>query len=178
MNSSSRFTVALHIMTYMASRELAFGKERCGLVSSDELAESVNTNPVFIRRLMSQLREGGVVISERGRNGGSTLAKLPGNISLLEIYNAVEKGSMFHMHYGDPNEICPVGSNIQDCVCSVFTEAEDAMKKVFASRTLESIALEIIELSGVSDLIRQGKTFEEVKAIMMEKAAMMQNATG
>ncbi len=174
MNTSSRFIVALHIMTFLASRELSFGKEATGLVSSDQLGMSVNTNPVLIRRLLAQLRKAGLVLSERGRNGGTELALPPDKISLLDIFNAVEKGPLFQMHYGDPSEFCPVGSNIQDCVCSVFSEAEDAMKNVLAGRNLEDVALEIIEMSGVRELIDRGRTFEEVKAIMMERAGMTQ----
>ena len=174
MNSSSRFIVALHIMTFLASKVVAFGKEVVGLTSSEDMAMSVNTNPVFIRRLLAQLAKAGLVVTERGRYGGTSLAKSPDQINLLEIYDAVEKGSVFQMHYGDPSDFCPVGSNIQDCMCSVFTDAENAMKQVLGNRTLESVALEIIEMSGVGEMIAQGMSYEEVREVMMAKAGMLQ----
>ncbi len=172
MNTSSRFIVALHILTYIAARIVAFGKEATGLIRSDELAMSVNTNPVFIRRLVAQMGSAGLIHAERGRNGGITLAKAPGQITLLDIYDAVEKGSIFQMHYNDPSAHCAVGSNIQDCVCGIFTEAEDAMRAVLGKRNLEEIAKEIIELSGVKQMIEAGKSFDEIRAIMLERAGM------
>ena len=174
MNTSSRFIVALHVMTIMASKLLTFGRGASGLCNSDELATSVNTNPVFIRRLLAQLGKAGLVITERGRKGGTSLAKPPAAISLLDIYNAVEKGSVFQMHHGNPNAYCPVGSNIQECVLSVFNEAENAMKKVLEERSVEAVALEIIEMSGIRNLIDQGLSYEEVKLLMMEKAGIAQ----
>ena len=49
MQISSRFTVALHIF---ACTE--YFKDKCK-VTSDFLASSINTNPVIIRRILSQL---------------------------------------------------------------------------------------------------------------------------
>lgn len=173
MNTSSRFIVALHIMAFMASKLLTFGKEVACRVSSQDLAMSVNTNPVFIRRLLSRLGRAGLVTAERGRNGGVWLAKHPDEINLKTIYEAVEGGPLFPMHSSDPSPYCPVGSNVQMAVQSVFTEAEDAMKESLASRSLSDVANEIVESSGVREMVEQGMSFEEIKAVMMKRAGLL-----
>ena len=49
------------------------------------------------------------------------------------------------------------------------------MKNVLASRSLGSVATVIIEESGVRELVDQGLSFEQIKAMMMEKAGLTQS---
>jgi DNA-binding IscR family transcriptional regulator len=53
MQISSRFTVALHIFTCVDT----FKDEH--KVTSDFLASSINTNPVIIRKILTQLKNAG-----------------------------------------------------------------------------------------------------------------------
>ena len=56
----------------------------------------------------------------------------------------------------------------------MFTDAENAMKQVLENRTLESVALEIVEMSGVREMIEQGMSYEEIREVMMAKAGLVQ----
>ena len=60
MQISSRFTVALHIFTCVDT----FGNEY--KITSDFLAGSINTNPVIIRKILSQLKNAGLIMVARG----------------------------------------------------------------------------------------------------------------
>ena len=60
MLSSSRFLVAIHVLSMLAH------KSGAGPVCSSVIATSVNTNPVVIRRLMSQLEKANLVTSVAG----------------------------------------------------------------------------------------------------------------
>ena len=51
MQISSRFTIAVHMLCYIA---LFQDKEK---VTSDIMAGSINANPVVVRRLLSQLKQ-------------------------------------------------------------------------------------------------------------------------
>ncbi len=53
------------------------------------IAESVNTNAVVIRRILGMLKNAGLVDMKRG-TGGSYLTKPIEDISLLEVYKAVD----------------------------------------------------------------------------------------
>ena len=55
MQISSRFTIAIHMMTCMET----FKEDH--KVTSDFLAASINVNPVIIRRILSQLKDAGLI---------------------------------------------------------------------------------------------------------------------
>ena len=60
MQISSRFTIALHIFACVDT----FKDEH--KVTSDFLASSINTNPVIIRKILTQLKNAGLINVARG----------------------------------------------------------------------------------------------------------------
>lgn len=130
MNLSTRFTVALHILTLLASS----GE---GPLTSEYIAGSVNTNPVIVRRLLGLLRVKGFVTSQPGNGGGWRLVKNPDSITLLDVRRAVNEGSPFSMHTKQPNPACPVGRNIQAALSGLYSHAERAMEAELAQTTIE-----------------------------------------
>ena len=117
MKISSRFTVAVHILSLVAI-------ERNELCTSEWIAESVNTNPVVIRRVIGKLRNAGLIQVRRGL-GGATLEKPLHLITLLDVYRAVEvveEGELFQFHE-QPNPNCPVGANIQGVLELIITSS-------------------------------------------------------
>jgi Rrf2 family protein len=132
MSTSSRFAVAVHILALMAAAEDE-------PVKSDCMAKSVNTNPVVIRRILCSLAHAELVSSQTGALGGSRLARAPRQISLLDVYRAVEEGCVFGMHRQSPNRRCPVGGNIQTVLQGVLEEANLAVERVLAKMTIEEV---------------------------------------
>lgn len=107
MQITSRFTIAIHMLTTIA----VFQDQMT--VSSTVLAGSVDANPVVIRRIMLQLSDAGMLDVKKGR-GGIRLAKAPEKISFYDVFDAVEaldNNELFHFHE-NPNPACPVGRNI------------------------------------------------------------------
>ena len=91
-------------------------------VTSEFLASSINVNPVIIRRILSQLRDAGIVEVRRG-TGGAAPAKPLQEITLLDVYRAVdcvEEKALFHFHE-NPNMSCPVGRNIHNILAVSYT---------------------------------------------------------
>ncbi|MFE4711882.1 Rrf2 family transcriptional regulator [Bacillus sp. FJAT-27264] len=137
MNISTRFAVAIHILTLIDSN-------KDGKSTSEWIASSVNTNPVVIRRITGMLNKAGLVDVRPGV-AGAKLARDPEQITLLEIYkavNAVEEGSLFAVHE-HPNPDCPVGKNIAGAIVPVFGRAQTAMESVLQGVTLAEIANEM-----------------------------------
>ncbi len=141
--------------------------------TSNEIAESVNTNPVVIRRMLSQLQQAGLVTSKTGRGGGTTLAKPAHEITLRAIYEAVEEGDLFRLHYTAPNQTCPIGSNIQDAVLDVFSEAADAMKQVLDTKTVADITEEVMTRAGVREHIAQGLDGDTIREQLEKQAGLV-----
>jgi len=149
MNINSQFAVATHIMAILAGNKLYFQDNAC--TNSSMIAESVNTNPVVIRRILSKLKKADLVVSKPGPFGGSEIACHPSKITLNDIYAAVEEdGSLFHMHYGEPNPNCPVGGNIRASLKGTMEKAESSIKKVLSKTTLLGLTNDILERAGIS----------------------------
>lgn len=132
MPANSRFAIAVHILTLMARA----GSEP---LKSDKVAASVNTNPVVIRRILCALSKAGLVVSQTGAAGGSRLALKPGQITLLEVYRAVDGGDVFALHSQPPNAKCPVGMNIEAALDLILHEVELGVERVLEKITIEKV---------------------------------------
>ena len=105
MSASSRFAVAVHALTLMASR----GDEP---LNSGQIAASVNTNAVVIRRILCALSNAGLVTTQAGAAGGSRLARPPAEITLLDVRRALDEGGAFVLHRRTPDKRCLVGMTL------------------------------------------------------------------
>lgn len=132
MAANSQFSIAVHVLTILARS----GEQR---VKSDCLARSVNTNPVVIRRLLSNLQDASLVVSQVGAAGGTSLAKLPKDIRLSEIYRALRCGEVFALHPNKPNENCPVGRNIEAVLCNLQKEIDRSIEDKLRQYTLRDV---------------------------------------
>ena len=128
MQISSRFTVALHIFTCVDTFKDEYK------VTSDFLAGSIGTNPVIIRKILTQLQGAGLITVARGI-GGIEPTKELSDISFYDVYQAIEPlegGDLFRFHE-TPCPECPVGRNIHalldEKLKAIQNAMEDEMKK-------------------------------------------------
>lgn len=134
MQISSRLTIAIHILACIDTFKDDYK------VTGDFLAGSVNVNPVIIRRLLQQLKSAGIVSVTRG-SGGAQTAKPLNEITMLDIYRAVEcvdNGELFHFHE-NPNHECPVGRNIHNVLDDRLLQIQKAMENEMAKITMAEI---------------------------------------
>ena len=132
MQFSSRLPVAVHILLAIVEFE---GKEK---TTSTFLAGSVNVNPVIIRNTLGQLKTAGLVTVKAGE-GGAFLAKDPKDITLMDIFNAVEKKeALFHFHE-NPNPECPVGKNVHAVLDCRLAAIQETMQRQMKSITLQDL---------------------------------------
>lgn len=124
MKITSRFSVAVHTLLAIHT----FGGEY--KTTSEFIASSVNVNPVIIRRTLGSLKEAGIVEVKAG-SGGATIIKPLRDISLLDVYKAVdsvEDDGLFNFH-DNPNPACPVGRNIHAVLDGHLFDAQLAMER-------------------------------------------------
>ena len=141
MQISSRFTIALHIFTCVD----VFKDEY--KVTSDFLAGSINTNPVVIRKILTQLRNAGLITVARG-TGGVTPTRPLSDITFYDVYQAiepVENGDLFHFHEAR-NPECPVGRNIHGLLDGELKAIQSAMEDEMKKYTIEDLREGIQEL--------------------------------
>ncbi|MFD9376457.1 Rrf2 family transcriptional regulator [Streptomyces sp. NPDC059999] len=136
MSASSRMTVATHALTWMA---LVCPQRADGIVTSDQIADSVNTNPVVIRRILGSLRDAGLVLSQRGQGAGWRLARTPESTTLRDVYLAVEPDPLIALHAATPNHKCPVGRGLPPALRKAYSRAEESMKAELAAVTVADV---------------------------------------
>lgn len=116
-------------------------------ITSDFLASSVGNNPVEIRKLLSNLKKAGIIEVTRG-TGGAILKKEPKEITLLDIYDAVDSASLeeligVHSH---PNQNCPFGKNISDLLSEAYVGISETVRLKMESITLEQLLTRLQEM--------------------------------
>ena len=135
MQIGSKFTIGVHIIT-----AIDYFKEM-DRVNSDFLAGSIGVNPVIVRTVISQLREAGILETQRG-SSGAVLKKRLDEITLYDVYKAVgsvnEEEGLFHFHE-QPNPDCPVGRNIHKVLDHRLLEAQRVMEEELQKTTLADI---------------------------------------
>lgn len=133
MAANSRYTIALHSLLLLEGPD-------GGFTSSDWISGSVNTNPVFIRRILAELKRAKLVEGTHGRAGGYRLRRDPREVTLWDVYQVFrEEEGPFALHAKKPNPQCPIGGRIQKHLKAVYAETDDSMRKVLSKSTLASL---------------------------------------
>ena len=141
MQISSRFTIALHIFTCVDTFK---GEYK---ITSDFLAGSINTNPVIIRKILTQLKNAGLITVARG-TGGILPTRALNEISFYDVYQAiepVENGDLFNFH-SSPNPQCPVGKNIHILLDEKLKAIQLAMEDEMKKYTIDDLRIGMQEL--------------------------------
>lgn len=137
MNANQQFSVSVHILTILA----AYPKTP---LTSETIAESVDTNPVVIRRVMAHLRQHGLVDSRPGASGGWHLLHDPAAINLRDVYHALRHENVLSMHQ-HPNPDCPIGGHIHETLGPVFDEAQSSLEAALGQFTISDLLESILE---------------------------------
>lgn len=125
MSANSRLTIAAHALAWIG----LYQRQGNEVATSEQIAGSVNTNPVVIRRLLGDLRRAGLVESRRGAGAGWSLARELDAMTLLDVYEAVEPGPLFAMHRAQPDPECVVGSGIQPALQGIYEGIEETLRR-------------------------------------------------
>ncbi|MFM9441699.1 Rrf2 family transcriptional regulator [Streptomyces acidiscabies] len=136
MSVSSRSAVAIHALTMLARWNRS--------LTSAEIAESLASNPVLVRRILGALRDAGLVRSTEGRNGGWSLTRSPREITLYEAYAAVEAGPVLSRHPHPPSAECEVGRNMQRLLEAEFREAERALEQRLGRTSIHHLVQQVL----------------------------------
>jgi Rrf2 family protein len=132
MGLSSRSAVAIHALTML-------GRWTDRSLTSAEIADSLASNPVLVRRILGSLRVAGLVWSTEGRGGGWTLARSPREITLHDAFAAVEEGPVLSRHPHPPSDACEVGRHMQAVLEAEFRAAEHAMAERLGRTSIEDL---------------------------------------
>lgn len=131
MKYPTRVSDAIHILLYIHVN-------LDGDLSSAAIAESVSTHPSYVRQLMSALRKAGLLDCSRGQ-ARPMLTRPVGDITLLDVYRAVEGDKPLLHQDTHTNPDCGVGVCIQNAVRSCYDEIQRAAERAMAAISLANV---------------------------------------
>lgn len=131
---STKLSVSIHILSVIALMETT-------TVTSEYIASSINTNPALVRRLMSRLKRA-ELIKTSTKLGVTGLARRPEDITLLDVFLAVEEHSVLFGIHGNTNHECPVGAKIESTLKNLYDNIQTETEKKLSEITLADIIKE------------------------------------
>jgi Rrf2 family protein len=132
MALNTQFAIAIHLMAGLAHQS---GKD----MKSGNLALSVNTSPSFVRRILAKLSKAGLVETATGKTGACWLAREAKNISLLDIYEAVDAPKAFAIHNYAEQKACAISCHIKMALEKTLAKTQQAMEASLAEISLAQI---------------------------------------
>ena len=131
MKYSRKLSDTIHILIFIAL-------ENDEQLSSAKIAQSIKTNPAYVRQLMATLKKAGIVINTQG-HANAALAKTTDEISMYDVYRAIEGDKpLLHLDT-DTNPECGIGINIQFAIGDFYHEIQDMVNEKMKSITLQDI---------------------------------------
>lgn len=126
---SSRFAVSTQLLVFIGSQPEQTHR-------SEDLAKKVKTNPAFVRRLIQMLTKAKLVVTKLGKGGGTMLARDAHEISLADIYRAVEDGPLLAMPRSEIDDATEVGKALSQMVRHTIDTAEQAFEHSLSNVTV------------------------------------------
>ncbi|WP_270334504.1 Rrf2 family transcriptional regulator [Ligilactobacillus acidipiscis] len=136
MKNSLQFSDTVHIISYIAVYQ------NTDRLSSKDIAESVQTNPTNVRKIMGNLRNAGLIKTTNGRADPS-IARSVYEISFYDIYQSLDNKELFHVDTNTEPK-CVVGGNIQEILQDEYAilqaTVEEKMKQISLGSVLHQLA--------------------------------------
>lgn len=131
MKYSTKLSDSVHILVFIALSDNQ-------TLSSADMAVSIQTNPAYVRQLMAKLKASELIQSRRGQ-ATPAIGKPPKDITLLEIYRAVEgEKPLLHLDT-HTNPECGIGVNIQLALADYYARIQEHAEQEMQHISLQNI---------------------------------------
>ena len=138
---SIEFSVSVHVLTFLAEAPPHV------TVGSERLAETTNTNPAYVRRVLAPLRRAGYVTSKAGSGGGWRLSVPPSEIALGAIWRLFDgPASVLAIH--GPNPTCEVGQSVQRQLIDIEHDLASTVEASLNGRTVQTLVEQHMALTA------------------------------
>lgn len=127
----TKFSTAIHMLILISEAKAP--------MTSEQIAESVGTNPSYIRKIAGLLKKAEIIESRQGK-GGFSLLRRTDELTLFQIYCAAEETEGVHLFdiHRNPNDQCIVGRYIQPTLGCMFRGIEEKAEQELMRQTLQS----------------------------------------
>ncbi|GLS86634.1 transcriptional regulator [Cypionkella aquatica] len=131
MKHNGKLALALHSLGHLALSQTP--------MTSEAIAAQNQTHPVVVRRVLGRLRAAGLLQSEKGHAGGWRLARPAAQISVADVYAAIDEPFLSLQLPKAPPE-CGIVAAMQTLVSAAMTEAEAVLHSHFARQSIADLA--------------------------------------
>ena len=133
---TSDYCVAVHALVYL--------NHKAKVLSSEELAENICTNPARVRKVMAKLKKAGFVKTKEGSEGGYLFDQDADQVTLDQIAQALEIRFVdTAWKSGDTDMKCLVASGMAGVMDALYQELDTLCRQRLSHITLADVAHKI-----------------------------------
>jgi len=114
-------------------------------VPTKEISASLNIARPTAVKILGNLASAGIIETREGAKGGVRLAIAPADVTILDVFTAIETGKPLFRHDFDLRVTGDKPTRAQAAVLTVLNEAEEAMKSQLAQTTIAELLAVINE---------------------------------
>lgn len=129
---TSDYCVAVHALVYL--------NHKAKVLSSEELAENICTNPARVRKVMAKLKKAGFVRTKEGSEGGYLFDQDANKVTLDQVAEALEIRFVdTAWKSGDTDMKCLVASGMAALMDEVFDDLNEQCRKRLREITIGTL---------------------------------------
>jgi Rrf2 family protein len=140
MSYSLSFTKAILVVIFISDK---IRQKQFEFLSTADISKYLSIPKPTLVKILQNLNAANIIETKEGKQGGVRLMKKPTKITVLEIFEAMEKGKpLFQTSFN----ILAEGkrpNNAQKSIKNILSEAEDQLKKELSKKTIEDILMEM-----------------------------------
>lgn len=140
MSYSLSFSKAILVVIFVSDK---MRQEQYEFLSTASISEILNIPKPTLVKILQSLTAEGLIETKEGKFGGVRLTKDPQDITVLDVFNAIEKGkSLFNTAF----DIKASGSRpdkAQQSLTQLFATTENAMQAALSQKTIAQILTEM-----------------------------------
>lgn len=108
-------------------------------LSTASISKVLNIPKPTLVKILQSLTIAGIIQTKEGKHGGIRLMKSPEDITVLDIFEAMEKGKPLFQTSFDILAKGQRPDNAQQVILGLFEQSEKEMKKTLAQKTIAQI---------------------------------------
>jgi len=136
MAYSLAFTQSLFVVLLIAAK-VQLGQ--FDFVPTQKISEVLSIPPSTVAAILRRLHHAGLIETREGANGGVRLATQPGQITVLDVFNAIEQGRPLFQSNTLSRVTGEKITKVQQTIFNLLENTEEAMQKSLRNVTIQNL---------------------------------------
>jgi Rrf2 family protein len=140
MSYSLSYSKAVLVVIFISDK---IHQKQYEFISSQMISETLDIPKPTLVKILQGLSSEGIIETKEGKQGGVRISRNLNDITLLDIFNAIERGKAL---FNSNLNIAVSGKRpdkAQESIKNVFSDAEQKMKEVLSKKTIQKILNEM-----------------------------------